>query len=105
MKTFPKKLECKNRDQFKEIHYERVKAYLRRDLYEHILSHEEKEYFDLEKFGKERLTNINLLKKMVEEVCKELGELNWKTQLSYGGTGLFIFSDKPPSNCYPDGLI
>jgi len=104
MKEFLKKLQTKNKENFSKLNYERIKCYLRRDLYEHIIGHEEKDYFDLDHFDKERLNNTQILEKIVEEVCKELEELGWHTQTSYGGTGLFIYSDEPPANCFPDGL-
>jgi hypothetical protein len=104
MKEFPSRLHADNKDNFPAMNYDRVKAYLRRDLYDHIISREEKDYFELDRFNKNRLNDVEVLGKMVKEVCTELEELGWTTQLSYGGTGLFIYADEPPANCFPDGF-
>ena len=104
MKYFPSNLHVDNKDNFPDINYNRTQSYLRRDLYTHIISHEEKDYFDLDKFRIEHGTNTETLSKMVEEVCKELTDIGWNTQLSYGGTGLFVYANEVPPNCFPDGF-
>ena len=104
MKRFPEKLNVSNRDNFQQLNYERVKCYLRRDIYEHIISKEEKDYFLLDKFDKKWMDDIEITRKMVQEVIPELENLGWTCKLSYGGTGLFIYSNEPPPNCYPDDL-
>ena len=104
MKQFPSNLHADNKDNFPKINYARIKAYLRRDLYDHIISREEKDYFELDRFNKERLNNLDILNKMVKEIRGELTKLGWATQLSYGGTGLFVYSGEPPANCFPDGF-
>ena len=106
MKYFPENLESKNKLNFPQINYSRIKCYLRRDLYDHIISKEESEYFDLDDFSVRRLKNKTLLDKMVGELCIELENIGWCTGISFGGTGLFIYKDRenPPKNYYPDGL-
>ncbi len=102
MKNFPNKLNVVNKDKFNDFFRERTLCYLRRDLYEHMLSRkDETAYFDISGFSsKYRFKNI---KNMVETVIQELEVLGWKCKTSYGGTGLFIYStDEPPANCYPD---
>jgi hypothetical protein len=104
MKSFPSKLKVENKASFKDLNYERNKCYLRRDIYEHIISHEEKEYYSLDDFN-QKIKNMSIVQKMVEELIPELESLGWKCKLSFGGTGLFIYStDLPPSNCWEDVL-
>lgn len=102
MKQFPGFLKVKNKENFATLNHERLKCYLRRDLYEHIISHEEKDYFSLDEFNK-RVNNMALTKQLVNEVISELENLDWKCKTSFGGTGLFIYStENPPPNCFED---
>ena|SRR3990167_5823599 len=103
MNSFPDKLNVKNRNLFSKIYRKRIKAYLRKDLYEHILSKEEKDFFDLNPFI-EKMNDKTIFKKLLDEVRDELSILGWKTQTSFGETGLFIYEKNPPPNCYPDGF-
>lgn len=109
MKEFPNILNTKHKDSFSELHYNRVLCYLRKAVYEHIISHDENSYFDLEKFGrlhfKERKNREELVIKLSLVIQKELEKLGWKCKCSFGGTALFIFSsEKPPASCWDDGL-
>ena len=109
MKEFPNILNVKNKDSFPEIHYNRVSCYLRKSIYEHIISNDENSYFDLEKFGrihfKDQKNREELLNKLIINVQKELGKLGWKCKCSFRGTALFIYSsEKPPASCWDDGL-
>jgi hypothetical protein len=102
MKEFSNILNVRNKENFAKVNYDRLKCYLRRDLYEHIISHEEKDYFSLDEFNK-RVNNINLTRQLVNEVIPELENIGWKCKTSFGGTGLFIYSsDSPPLNCFED---
>lgn len=102
MRDFPSKLTPDNKNSFSDIFYDRMKCYLRRDIYEHVISHDEDDYFSLDNFNK-KINNIELVKKMVHELIPELEQLGWKCKTSYGGTGLFIYStDNPPANCWED---
>jgi hypothetical protein len=102
MKEFPEILSPKRKDAFQKLNKDRLRCYLRRDIYEHIISHEENEYFSLDEFNK-RINNIELTKELVKDIIPELEKLGWNCKTSYGGTGLFIYSTpKPPSNCFED---
>jgi len=105
MKEFPGIFKPKNKETFSKLNYERLKCYLRRDLYEHIISHEEHDYFSLDDFNK-RVNNMTLTKKLVKEVIIELEKLGWTCKISFGGTGVFIYGkpDNPPSNCFEDSI-
>jgi hypothetical protein len=106
MKGFPNILHSKNKTEFKSLKYNRNLCYLRRDIYEHIINRKtETEYFDIESFNTNRVNDIEIVNKMISQVSQELHKLDWNTALSFGGTGLFIYStDKPPANCWQDGL-
>ena len=106
MKEFPNKLNVKNKNNFQYQYINRVLCYLRRDIYDHIISNDESSYFDLDKFDRKYLNNINETEKITRKIIEELEVLGWTCVTSFGGTGLFIYSDKdnPPSNCWLDGL-
>lgn len=102
MKEFPSFLKPKNKETFVKVNNDRLKCYLRRDLYEHIISHEEKDYFSLDEFNK-RVNDMTITKQLVKEVIPDLESLGWKCKTSFGGTGLFIYStESPPLNCFED---
>ena len=48
MKEFPCVCNPKNKNNFQHLNHDRLKCYLRKDLYEHIISHEENDYFSLD---------------------------------------------------------
>lgn len=84
-------LEMKLIDIHNEISNDICKFLIHRDL--------ETEYIDLDKYypkyGKVRVNSI------IENIIKELNDLGWKTKLSFGDTGLFIYStEDPPSTCW-----
>jgi hypothetical protein len=98
MKNFPECLNVKNKENFEKINYNRLKCYLRRDLFEHITSHTEDDYFSLDEFDK-RVNNMKITKALVKELIEELKSLGWNCKTSFGGTGLFIYSSEtPPPN-------
>ena len=100
MKQFPKSLRVENKEKFKDIFLFRKKCYLRKELYEHIISHKESEYFALDAFFSS--LNKDDAKEILSTLIEELKELGWNCKTSFGGTGLFIYSNDPPSNCWPE---
>jgi hypothetical protein len=100
MKEFPKNLSVKYKQRFPEIYYMRMKCYLRKELYEHIISREEKDYFSLDEFNSRFRVSMEITQKIIREVIPELETLGWTCKLSFGDTGLFIYSDKKPENCW-----
>ena len=100
MKEFPKSLNVKYKEKFQEIHYNRIKCYLRKSLYEHIISHEEKDYFSLDEFNSKFNISMDLTQKILETIIPEIEKLGWKCTLSFGKTGLFIYSNIKPPNCW-----
>jgi hypothetical protein len=102
MKEFPKKINVKHINSFSSYLYDRELCYLRRDIYEHMIEHDENNYFNLDKLLSNRKLNS---KKMITTIIEELEVLGWKCKTSFGGTGLFIYStDNPPLLCYEDNM-
>lgn len=106
MKEFPSRLNVNNKNNFSTYYYERQLCYLRRNIYEHMISKDENSYFELDKFSRNYLdNNTDLITRMTDVVISELEKLGWKCKTSFGGTGLFIYStEKPPPSCFEDGL-
>jgi hypothetical protein len=97
MKEFPDFINVKNKDNFVNLYNERIKCYLRRDIYEHLISKEEKEYFTFENYS-EKIKDKKILTNMLNDICTELEIKGWKTKFAYGNTALFIYSKDLPDN-------
>lgn len=78
-----------NRMKFIEMERELRLNELRRELFRHIISSSETDYFVVKE--EHRM--------FVPVVRDELHKLGWKTILTYGDTGLFIFENEKPRNC------
>jgi len=102
MKSFPQNLEVKNKENFSEIRYERMKCYLRRDVYDHMISYTEEDFFDVDKFDKDRIGNMKVTNRLIADIREELEKLGWKSDVTYGGTGLFIYANTRPRKCLPE---
>jgi hypothetical protein len=103
MQEFPYNFTPQYKKSFKLINISRLKCLLRQELYNHIVSHEEKEYFSLDEFYS--VATIEEGKEIVKEIIGELVEMGWKCKTSFGGTGLFIYSsENPPPNCFEDSI-
>lgn len=111
MKKFPENIDIKNKTiimqpykkNFGEINYQRILELLRKEIYEHLIGRkDENDYFDIEIFCKRHsYTETDNFSKILKIVLTEITELGWKTQLSFGDTGLFIYSTKnKPSSCW-----
>lgn len=103
MKDFPSNLKPENKQEFSMYRYRRNLAYMRREIFELMLLGDENNYFDLDKFARDYKITTENMESMRNILSNELKELGWKTETSFGGTGLFIYStDKPPPSCYKD---
>lgn len=103
MNSFPDSINVKNKNLFKDINDERIISLFRKEIYETLISRkDENNYIDLDIFSKKYCNNkIDSVKKFLDKIINELNNLGWKTKLSYGDTGLFIFStEDPPSLCW-----
>jgi hypothetical protein len=104
MKNFNNCIDVQNKQHFKKYLLTRVTCYLRRDIFDHILINSENNYFDLTNFfGQYRLDEHDQVN-IVIVVTKELEAYGWHCKTSFGGTGLFIYSDTKPVNCWEDGF-
>jgi hypothetical protein len=46
-----------------------------------------------------------MIEKLSKTIITELVNIGWNCKLSFGNTGLFIYStDKPPPSCWDDGF-
>jgi hypothetical protein len=100
MKQFPKHLNSKYKDRFPELHYNRIKCYVRKTIYEHIISHDSKEYYSLDEFNASFHSGMEMTQKIVRELIPELEQLGWTCKLSFGDTGLFIYTGDKPENLW-----
>jgi len=103
MDSFPSNIHVDNIKNFSSIQYDIAINSFRKEVYETIIKRkDESDYIDLDIFERRFCKNNSIcLKKIVKQICSELEELGWKTKLSYGDTGLFIYStENPPHNCW-----
>lgn len=100
MDKFPDYLNVLEKDNFKNIKYKRLENTFREDVFLHLINRkDENDYIDLDKYYSH--FDKNELSKIFYKVTNEIHELGWKTKLSFGDTGLFIYStEKPPSSCW-----
>jgi hypothetical protein len=107
MQEFPTRLTPEKEADFRRYYLERCLCYLRRDIYEHLLSRKDTtDYFELNTFATEHKLREDEVNQMSEKAAVELNKLGWQTGFGFGHTGLFVYADAadPPSNLYPDGF-
>ena len=91
MFKFSPDFKPKNKNIFPELFYNLMISQLRQEIYKHVISHNENDYFSLDKFIK-KVDNKELSKRMVNEIMSELEQLGWNCKISFGDTALFIYS-------------
>lgn len=101
MEIFDKRLHVSNYTNFNNLYLDYIEKQLREDIFVHIVKRKnEDDYIDLDyyssKYGKDEVY------KVLPILTKELeAEGAWKTKLSFGDTGLFIYStDDLPKTCW-----
>jgi len=104
MKTFPDKLNVSCKKNFRIYHCERVTCYLRKDLYELIITEDENNYFEIDKFKQYYKLSTHEINTMVNLIISELEKLGWTCKITFGGSALFVYSDIVPTSYYPDGF-
>lgn len=106
MKDFPNKIHVDNKDNFKQINYDRNLCYLRKSVYEHVIAEDENTYFELDAWCRKYIKNDwNMMESMILTIIDELQKQGWKCKTSFNNTGLFVYSsEKPPSSCFEDLL-
>lgn len=102
MNSFPTYINSTNINNFETINKLRIKTSIREDIHNFILNRKnETEYLDLDMLCTKYSKKMNIIQEIISDLCEELNELEWKTKLSYGDTGLFIYStENPPANCW-----
>jgi hypothetical protein len=98
MNSFPKEINKDNKENFNELFKNMVLCLIREDIYNLIISRkDENEYVDLDKYYSKYGKNT----KIIDDIILELNQLGWKTKLSFGDTGLFVYStENPPTSCW-----
>ncbi len=105
MKSFPKSLHVSNKKNLHTLFVDESLLLFRRSIFEHVISNEETSYFEVDNWCRKHLKNDEeLMRTLVGIIRKELEALGWKTHLSFGATGLFIYSDERPVNCFDDEM-
>ena len=94
--TFAECVKPKNLKAREALYQKVVLDEMRWDLYLFLLSRESEEnYFDLSKYI-EKVGDVEIFRKVIN--CLE--SVGWKTALSFGDTGLFIYRTEKPKNCW-----
>ena len=93
-----------NPEYFENHNNKRLICLFRKEIYDLIIGRDnENDYLDLEIFVRKYncdINNKNIIK-IFETIITELNTFGWKTKLSFGNTGLFIYSsEKEPSSCW-----
>jgi hypothetical protein len=102
MESFPEDFRLPNAEldeKFRELKKQYCVRLLRQQLYLHMLERKENDFFDINRFNKAHVNNEKLCEEIFSVVVAELEALGWKYTISFGGTGLFIYSseNKPVS--------
>ena len=106
MKSFPNHFTPEVIDESKEVKqdllFRRTLSYLRKEIYEHVLTNEKNDYYDIEAFMRRKFDRYDKkeTESYLEVIRDELHALGWKTGTSYGDTALFIYSGEKPESCW-----
>ena len=102
MNSFPSYIDSSNVNNFNTLNIFRIKSCIREDIHDLLLNRKnESEYLDLDMLCKKYDRKMNIIQQIISELVSELKDLSWNTKLSYGDTGLFIYStETPPANCW-----
>lgn len=100
MNKIPLELSCDNKLNFLEIKIIYIHNEISNDICKLLIHREsENEYLDLDKYYPKYGKGI--VNSIIEKIIKELNDLGWKTKLSFGDTGIFIYStEELPSSCW-----
>jgi hypothetical protein len=74
---------------------------LRYELYILIISRKtENEYYALDNFSRENTISMKMVIRMADILMKTLRDLGWHCSISFGDTGLFVWSGKKPTSLW-----
>ena len=94
MEQFGLEIHVSNKDNFRDIKYNKLLVKLRKHIYNFILNREENSFFDIDIFNRKYVNNINIMDEMINKISIELNNLGWNTYIGFGGTGLYIYSSE-----------
>ena len=96
--VFIEKLKSFDEDNKEEEMYLLLSNLLRDDIYRFLIFREDdNDFFDLTLLKRKYK---ELIIRPLNDVMNDLNSSGFKTQLSYGGSGLFIFKGDVPSLCF-----
>jgi hypothetical protein len=92
-------LHSKKKDNFNNILKDVLLKKFRDDLFIFLIERsDENDFFDLNIYSK---YNQTIRQEIYNKIKLEIESLGWKVKLSYGDTGMFIYStEKPPPSCW-----
>jgi len=104
MRKFPISINVNNKERFEDMYLNRVKCYLRKEIYEFLISRRsESEFFSIIDIQRQySRNNSEEFESILMDVLSELREHGWKSEFSFSGKDLYIFSGDLPDNCYTD---
>ena len=103
MNSFPNSICVENKSNFPGINIDRVTSIFREEIFTTLIRRkDENEYIDLDTFSRQYCGNKSSTMNMIlKKIREELHNLGWKTELSFGDSGLFIYStDEKPASCW-----
>lgn len=103
MNSFPITIRVENKLNFAEMNIDRITSIFREEIFTTIIRRkDENEYIDLDTFSRQYCGNkSNTMNIILNKIRDELHNLGWKTELSFGDSGLFIYStDEKPTSCW-----
>lgn len=94
MKKFPEHLKPENRHKFPDILKERNLCYLREEVYNYILTNNERDFVDIQNLFRQKDIEIKPsdIEEMANIMVEELQNLGWKTELIFNKKGLIVYT-------------
>jgi hypothetical protein len=103
MKEFPSWLKPTSAHIFNKKYNELAEEMYREHIFNLLLTREnEEDYFDIELTRRTYTPTLTLpmIMTIMTKIITELHTLGWKTKLAFAQSGLFIYTDKLPKNCW-----
>ena len=105
MNGFNKFLKPENISKFPQYQEKMLRRKLREALTEFMLTRTSmNEYFALDTYARSNKIPAKMVDNINRKIIDELRGLGWTCTLSYGGTGLFIYSGDRPTSCWDGDL-
>ena len=99
MKKFPSKLLPENISLFNSYNTTRITRYLRRRIYEWMISDDfVTRCFDLQ-LSQGQLQTFKYPSHVIDSISKELNLLGWKTKIAFAYSSLYIYKEDDENPC------